>query len=101
MRHPHRSTLGANLLRMAQKQAKVNQHKRNTLKMNTLRNTYHNTSVRIKSALSWEQIDDMAHRAESKPVTRRTVDDRRIIALRLGIKRALCGSKNCTCGTVR
>lgn len=73
----------------------------NTLKMNTLRNTYHNTSVRIKSALSWEQIDEMAHRAESKPVPHRTADERRILALRLGIKRALCGSKNCTCGTVR
>lgn len=69
--------------------------------MNTLQNRYHNTSVNIRTALSWEQIDEMAYHANRELVQHRTAQDRRIIALHRRIKFALCGSADCKCGTVR
>lgn len=69
--------------------------------MQTLTNSFHNTSVRIKSPLSWDQIDDIAYHARRELTRYRTRQDRNILALHRRIKNALCGSVDCKCGTVR
>lgn len=69
--------------------------------MQTLHNRYHNTSVRIRTDLSWDQIEEMAYHAHRECTRYRTAQDRRILALHRRIKSALCGATDCRCGTVR
>jgi len=69
--------------------------------MQTLRNTLHNTSIRIKSPLEWEEIVDAAYRAESTQPHNRNRNQRSVLTLRNRINRALCGMADCHCGTVR
>lgn len=58
--------------------------------MQTLNNSFHNTQIRIRTTLTWEQIE---HRAYS--------GDKAAKALKSRIRRKLCGVSGCTCGTVR
>jgi hypothetical protein len=69
--------------------------------MQTLHNTFHGTSIRIKSPLDWEQIADAAYRAESARPHNRNRSQLNALALYRRIKRALCGMADCHCGTVR
>lgn len=69
--------------------------------MQTLHNTFHGTSIRIHSQLTWEQIVNAAYYAESTPPHRRNHQQRNALALHRRIKNALCGASDCTCGTVR
>jgi len=69
--------------------------------MTTLTNSFHNTSVRIRSALTVEQIFDAAWQAECHRPYNQSRADKLAIALRKRISRKLCGIKGCTCGTVR
>lgn len=69
--------------------------------MQTLTNSFHGTSTRIRSSLTWEQIEEEAHHARRCMPYQRTAGDRRTIALHRRIKSALCGSSTCRCGTVR
>jgi hypothetical protein len=69
--------------------------------MQTLSNSYHNTSVRIRTQLTWEQIDDMTYHARREFARYRTPQDRRVLALHRRIKSVLCGAADCKCGTVR
>ncbi len=69
--------------------------------MQTLRNTLHNTSIRIKSPLDWDQIVDAAYRAESTRPHNRNRSQLNALALHKRIKRALCGMTGCCCGIVR
>ncbi len=68
--------------------------------MQTLTNSLHGTSLRIKSPLTWDEIQEAALLACNTPAYARTKDERRAIALHRRIKRALCGRPNCRCGTV-
>jgi hypothetical protein len=69
--------------------------------MQTLTNSFHNTSVRIRSTLTAEQIFDAAWKAECHRPCNQSKADKLAIALRKRIWRKLCGIKGCTCGTVR
>jgi hypothetical protein len=69
--------------------------------MQTLRNTLHNTSIRIKSPLDWDQIVNAAYRAESARPHNRNRSQINVLALHKRIKRALCGMADCHCGIVR
>lgn len=69
--------------------------------MKTLSNSYHSTLIRIRTALSWEEIEQMAYYAKGEPVRYRTRQDRNILALHRRIKSRLCGMSDCKCGTVR
>jgi len=69
--------------------------------MQTLRNTFHNTSIRIKSHLDWQQIVNAAYRAKSTPAHNRNRSQLNTLALHKRIKRTLCGMADCDCGTVR
>jgi hypothetical protein len=69
--------------------------------MKTLRNTFHNTQIRIKSQLDWDEIVNAAYRAKSTPAHNRNRSQLNALALHKRIKRALCGMADCDCGTVR
>ena len=69
--------------------------------MQTLTNTYHGTSVSIRSDLSWLQIEELAYRANRGFVRHQSKHDKNIVRLHRRIKNALCGSTGCKCGTVR
>jgi hypothetical protein len=69
--------------------------------MQTLENTFHNTSIRIKSPLDWEQIVKAAYYAESTRPHNRNRSQINALALHRRIRRALCGMTDCHCGTVR
>jgi hypothetical protein len=69
--------------------------------MQTLHNTLHNTSIRIRSQLTWEQIVDAAYRAESARPHNRNRSQLNALALHKRIRRALCGMTDCSCGIVR
>jgi hypothetical protein len=69
--------------------------------MQTLTNSYHNTSVRIRTDLTWDQIEDMVYHVRREFTRYRTPQDRRVLALHRRIKSALCGMSDCKCGTVR
>lgn len=58
--------------------------------MQTLTNSFHQTSIRIRSTLTWEQIE---HRAYS--------GDKAAKRLKARIRKTLCGMADCKCGTVR
>jgi hypothetical protein len=70
-------------------------------KMQTMENSFHNTSIRTRSTLSWDQICEMVYEAKREPVMYRTRQDKNIIALHRRIRAALCGMIDCKCGTVR
>ena len=69
--------------------------------MQTLRNSFHNTSIRTRSTLTWDQIVDAAYRAESTRPHNRNRSQLNALALHKRIKRALCGMADCHCGIVR
>jgi hypothetical protein len=69
--------------------------------MQTLTNSFHNTSIRIRSTLTVDQIFDAAWQAEGHHPCNHSKTDKLAIALRKRIWRKLCGIKGCTCGTVR
>ena len=69
--------------------------------MQTLRNTLHNTQIRTRSPLEWEEIVDAAYRAKFTQSMDRTRNQRNALALYRRINRALCGMADCACGTVR
>jgi hypothetical protein len=69
--------------------------------MQTLSNSFHQTSIRIKSQLDWDEIVNAAYRAKSTPAHNRNRSQLNALALHKRIKRALCGMTDCTCGTVR
>lgn len=69
--------------------------------MQTLTNSFHRTSIRIRSAHSWEYIADRAYYAHRELPRYRSVHDTRFIRLHRRIKNTLCGSLTCQCGTVR
>ena len=62
---------------------------------------FHNTSIRTRSPLEWDEIVDVAYRAESTQPRNRTRNQRSVLALRNRIHRILCGMADCHCGTVR
>ncbi len=68
--------------------------------MQTLSNSLHGTSLRIKSILTWDEIQETALLARNTPAYARTVVERQAIALHNRIRRALCGRVGCRCGTV-
>lgn len=67
--------------------------------MQTLTNSFHNTSVRIKSPLSWDQICDEVYHIRREFSRYHSKGDRRLLALHRRIKNALCGMSDCTCST--
>ena len=69
--------------------------------MQTLHNTFHGTSIRIHSQLTWEQIVDAAYRAESARPHNRNRSQLNALALHGRIRRTLCGITGCSCGIVR
>jgi hypothetical protein len=69
--------------------------------MQTLTNSFHNTSIRIRSTLTVGQIFDAAWQAECHRPCNQSKADKLAIALRKRIWSKLCGIKGCTCGTVR
>jgi len=69
--------------------------------MQTLTNSYHNTSINLRTTLTWDQIETAAYRAHSVAPYRRTSKERSAIRRMQRIKETLCGSYSCTCGTVR
>lgn len=58
--------------------------------MQTLTNSFHNTSIRVRTSLTWEQIEHRAYNG-----------DKAVKRLKARIRRRLCGMADCKCGAVR
>jgi len=69
--------------------------------MQTLKNSFHGTSVQIRSSLAWEEIEELSNQAKRKLPRDRSRHDKQMIRLANRIKTTLCGSADCKCGTVR
>lgn len=79
----------------------VGAHTQPNYTMQTLTNSFHGTSIRIRSAHAWDYIATRAYYAHRELPRYRSVHDERFIRLHRRIKSTLCGSLTCECGTVR
>ena len=71
------------------------------MNMQTLENSFHNTSIRIRTTVSWDEICYEIYHIRRNPCRYHSKADKNLLALHRRIKNRLCGMADCKCGTVR